>query len=291
MAQTFFQNKPLGVGDLSLLIRDSNGTLFDPAVITYTIYQVDNSINPPTLTAVTTPDQVPARSSIGAYYINMTIPSVWSGNYEVIWSLKQYSISDPLNTITLDFVVQQVNPASGNLEAPSVVLAANPGGAAVSQTTANLIMMVRELLSDTAPDRNYHFRPPTPGKEIMGYSTRVGFIWTDNTIIRMLQLTISQLNLWNPKVTYSFTLSNIPNDWSNIAAVGAAAKCLTGEAARWAADGEWGYSLNGVSLDINKTSAYQGLAQVYLQEFQTLAPLVTEIRPMSAGLRQARWLI
>jgi hypothetical protein len=39
---------------------------------------------------------------------------------------------------------------------------------------AQAIRVVRELLSDTNPDRNYHFRPPTPGRVVANYTTRVG---------------------------------------------------------------------------------------------------------------------
>ena len=39
---------------------------------------------------------------------------------------------------------------------------------------AQAIRVVRELLSDTNPDRNYHFRPPTSGRVVANYTTRVG---------------------------------------------------------------------------------------------------------------------
>ena len=67
-------------------------------------------------------------------------------------------------------------------------------------------------------------------------------------------------------------------------------RCLGKESARWAAE-ESRYSLNGVSLDINKSSLYQGLAESYKAEFQEWAPLLTANRPCSAGLRQSRWLL
>jgi len=118
----------------------------------------------------------------------------------------------------------------------------------------------------------------------------VGYIWLDPTILRMLDIAIAKLNTWNPKNLTSFTLENVPRDWGKCAAVGAASSCLTAEGARWAAD-EFSYSLNGVSLDINKSQLYQSLGQSYQQEFQEWAPLITAIRPMSVGLRQQRWLL
>jgi hypothetical protein len=186
-----------------------------------------------------------------------------------------------------DFVVQPIDPADSSFEAPSTIIAPRP---VTKNKYAPAIMYVRELLSDTNPDRNYHFRPPTPGKVVAGFTTRVGYIWLDSTILRMLDIAIAKLNTWNPKNLTNYTLDSIPTDWGKCAAVGAAASCLSAEGARWAAD-EFSYSLNGVSLDINKSSLYLSLAQTYGQEFTEWATPLTAIRPCSAGLRQQRWLL
>jgi hypothetical protein len=74
------------------------------------------------------------------------------------------------------------------------------------------------------------------------------------------------------------------------AALEAASFCLTGESARWGAE-EFSYSLNGVSLDINKQSLYQSLGDTYHQRFELMAEKVTACRPYSVGLRQQRWLL
>lgn len=264
-------------------MRDSSGALIDPASITYSIFSIDpQGIQ----TLVTPPQAVPKRSSQGAYYVNLTIPTVWNGSFELRWYLKQYPDSS-IDTITDEFVVQSVSPASGSYEGASAVIAQAP---VVNNKYAPAIMYVRELLFDTNPDRNYHFRPPTPGKVVAGYTARVGFIWTDTTILRMLQIAISKLNWYNTKNIYNFTLDTVPADWGRIAALSAAALCLSAEGARWAAD-QFSYSLNGVSLDINKADLYRGLADSYNAEFTEMAPLLTANRPFSAGLRQQRWLL
>ena len=123
-----------------------------------------------------------------------------------------------------------------------------------------------------------------------GYSTRVGFIWSDEDILMNLDISISKLNTWNPMNYTGFTLDSIPTDWGKCAAIGAASLCLLGESARWAADG-LNYSLNGVSLSLDKWSSYQSLGQNYDTQFTTWAPLITAVRPFSAGLRQQRWLL
>ena len=89
---------------------------------------------------------------------------------------------------------------------------------------------------------------------------------------------------------YSYTVDTLPDDnWSQCAALGAAAKCLTAESARWIAD-EFGYSLNGVSLDLEKSGKYQGLGQQYNEEFKQWMVPLTATRAHSVGLRQLPFL-
>jgi hypothetical protein len=280
---TFTQGQKLGPGDLSLLVRDASGQLVEPNNISYTIFQLDKEGNE---ALVSPPAACPKRSSRGAYYVDICVPTAWCGEFRLAWSLQQYPNSDP-QRVYEDFQIVFVDPAKSSLEASSMLITQKPG---LDKYTAAIVVQVREILSDTNPDRNYHFRPPTPGKVVAGYTNRVGYIWTDDTIIRLIKLNISKLNTWNPKNLYGYTIETIPPDWANCAALGAAASCLTSEACRWAAD-EFSYSLNGVAIDLPKTQLYQGLAQSLQAEFAEWAPLLTANRPTSAGLRQQRWIL
>lgn len=280
----FSQGRPLGVADLSLTVRDEGGAPYNPDSISYSIFSVDPVSQAQTL--VSQPNQTPGTTGTGAFYVPMTIPSLWNGQYKLVWYISRYP-GDPIASIYEDFQVVPFNPLTNSTEAMSVFLALRPG---MSATVAEYVMNVRELLSDTNPDRNYHFRPPTAAKTVAGYTSRVGFIWEDPTIIRMLKMSIAQLNTFNPMNTFNFTIDNIPSTWAEAACLGAAAKCLSAEAARWAAE-EFGYSLNGISLDLNKSATYQNLGAAYSQEFATWAPMITANRPASVGLRQSRWLL
>ena len=244
--------KQLGHGDLSILVRDGQGKMVDPTRISYDIFIVNERGEE---SLVTPPQSVPTRASHGSYYVPISIPTVWQGHFKLVWHLQQYDNS-PTNQVFEDFRVEHVEPARSDFEAPSALISPKQ---VVDKFTASIIMMVRELLSDTNPDRNYHFRPPTPGKVVAGYTDRVGYIWTDETIIRMVKNNISRANTWNPRTLYSFTLETLTDDWANFVAMGAAASCLSNEGARWAAD-EFSYSLNGVSIDLPKTQFYQSLA-------------------------------
>jgi hypothetical protein len=307
-----------GTQDLAILVRDAQGNLVDPVNISYSVFKLRDLVpTKPTVayeydlhqplnmeggpplppegsTLVIPPGQIPIRASLGTFYAKFTIPTVWGqGIYKIVWQLQQYAANCPANYVHMDFIVQSIDPADPAFEAPSMIIGKQLSIASARTTPAmyaQAIRVVRELIADTNPDRNYHFRPPTPGKVVSNYTTRVGFIWLDTTILVNLSIAISTLNVYNPMNFFNFTLDNIPFDWGNIAALGAASYCLSGESARWAAD-EFSYSLNGVSLDINKSALYQSLAQTYQQQFNTVAPLLTANRPFSAGLRQQRWLL
>lgn len=280
----FAQGKILGTGDLSLTVREETGVPYDPSSISYSIFSVDRDTEVQTL--VTQPNQEPSRNGLGIYSIPLTIPALWNGTYRVVWYVTRTD-SGPQATIYEDFQVVPFSPTSNSVEAMSVFLALKPG---LTPKLAELVMNVRALLSDTNPDRNYHFRPPTATKTVAGYTSRVGFIWEDETIIRMLKMTVSQLNSWNPLNITSYNVESMPEPWSDAACVGAAAKCLTSEASRWISE-EFEYSLNGISLSLNKSASYMSLASTYAEEFKAWAPMLTANRPASVGLRQSRWLI
>ena len=311
------QGQQTGTADLAILVRDASGNLVDPVSISYSVFKLRDLVpTKPTVAyeydmhqplnmeggpplppegsvLVLPPGQIPIRASLGTFFAQFTIPTTWKGVYKIVWQLQVFSGSCPQSFVHMDFIVQTIDPADPAFEAPSMIVGKQLSIASAQTTPAmyaQAIRVVRELLSDTNPDRNYHFRPPTPGKVIANLTTRVGFIWTDTTILVNLGIAISTLNVFNPMNFFNWTLDTIPRDWGNIAALGAASFCLSGESARWAAD-EFSYSLNGVSLDINKSALYQSLAGTYLTQFNTVAPLLTANRPFSAGLRQQRWLL
>jgi len=264
-------------------VRSGNGAMVDPWLISYDIFKVNEKGEE---ALVSPPQAIPSRASQGSYYVPISIPTVWEGLFKLVWHLQEYQDS-PQNNVYEEFRVAHVVPARSDFEAPSALVSPKQ---VVDKYTACIIMMVRELLTDTNPDRNYHFRPPTPGKVVAGYTDRVGYIWTDETIIRMVKNNISRANTWNPRTLYSYTLETLADDWANFVALGAASSCLSNEGARWAAD-EFSYSLNGVSIDLPKTQLYQSLSQAYRAEWDEWAPRITAIRPFSAGLRQQRWIL
>lgn len=281
--RVFNQGRTLSPGDLGLNVRDSNGQLVDPAVIGYSIFAQTPDGQ---LSLASPPKLTPTRSSTGIYYVDGYIPTNFEGQYRLVWYLTQYP-GNPEVQLFEEFEVVRLDPATTSFEAPSVLITPRPG---LSKVLAESVVAVRELLSDEDPERNYHFRPPTTGRIVAGFNDRVGFIWTDRTIIRMLRLAIEQCNTANPMNLTSYTVENAPKAWREAIAVGAASWCLKKEASRWEAD-QFDYSLNGVSLSLHKAQEYQSLAQDYAAEFKEWLPNLTANRPCTAGLRQQRWLL
>jgi hypothetical protein len=220
------------------------------------------------------------------FHVGGTIPTNWEGKFRLTWYLMQYPDSTEVQ-IHEDFEVVRIDPITTSFDAPSMLMTSKPG---INRRVALAIVKVREHLSDTNPERDYHFRPPTEGRVVAGFNDRVGFIWTDRSIVASLRLAMAEANTWNPMNLTSYTVENAPKDWVEAIALGAAAKCLSKEAVRWSADG-FSYSLNGVSLDLNKYAEYQSLANDYASEFKEWLPLLTANRPCVMGVRQQRWLL
>ncbi len=277
------QGKALAPGDLGLNTRDAEGKLVDPASITYTIFSVDEQ---GTRTLASPPKLVPQRSTAGVFWVSGTVPTAWLGRMDLVWYLRQYE-GDAERQIYEEFEVVRIDPLTTSFEASSVLMASKPG---MTPQLAKMVVAVRTMLGDTDPDRDYHFAPPTPGKVVANYNSRVGFLWTDTTIVLMLEVAISILNTTNPMNLTEYTIRNIPRDWGKIAAIGAASFCLSAKGSTWINE-EFSYSLNGVSLDVAKANNYMSLAAAYKTAFDAAAPNLTANRPTSAGLRQQRWLL
>lgn len=281
--RVFNQGKVLSPGDLGLNVRDSNGQLIDPTEIAYSIFSQDKD---DVLRLVSPPKFAPVRHTTGVYFVSGHIPSDFDGKYRLIWYLKQYPDTDEVQLFE-EFEVIRLDPASTSFEAPSVLVVPRP---ALNKVLAEMVVGVRELLGDENPERNYRFVPPASGRIVAGFNDRVGFLFEDKTIIRMLRLTIAKLNTWNPMAETDYTPENAPKAWREAIQIGAAASCLGKEAAIWAVN-EFSYSLNGLSLDLHKAQTYQAMASDLRQEFETWAPLITANRPTISGLRQQRWLL
>lgn len=231
----FTPGDTLGPNDLDIIVRDENAKRIDPFSITYSVLLRENGDT----IVFGLADKEPVRKDIGTFFANFVVPSDANpSDYIIKWSLKKISTSPT------DFVEQEFAIFCG--ESPSDV----------STAVESHINLLRLLLRDDNPDRNYHFRPPSWERDDSGFTRRFSFIWEDFELLGYLQLAIADLNVYPP--LQSFTLDTVAAQWQGLLIQRAAIYALTAITTNWIAD-EFGYSIGGKSLDLDKASKYQSL--------------------------------
>src|SRR5579863_4697139 len=89
MASSFSWGTELGPQDLHIFFRDQNGNLFDPASVTFSIYDTGTVNAKGTVVPILVPpgDQTATRVGPGEYYADWTVPNgIRLGSYEIRWS-------------------------------------------------------------------------------------------------------------------------------------------------------------------------------------------------------------
>lgn len=135
-----------------------------------------------------------------------------------------------------------------------------------STAELTLIRRLRFLLRDNNPDRNYHFVPPADETVIQNYTETFGFIWVDEELFEYLIMAVDALNMYPPIEAY--TLNSLPEFLKTIVVVKAAVFALVAYSINWMHD-EFDYSIGGVSLNIDKSSKYQGMSENLETQYQT----------------------
>jgi hypothetical protein len=145
---------------------------------------------------------------------------------------------------------------------------------------------LRIMLRDNNPDRNYRFRPPSTEKFMQTRTQVFGYIWEDEELYECLLMAVDELNS-SPPVT-SVTLDNIPDRWRTNILLRAAAFACDSVTANWIVD-EYGYTISGVSLDLEKSSKYQALAESFLTQWDKSRELIKASIKIIKGLSQPRY--
>jgi hypothetical protein len=220
------------------------------------------------------PVNTPVRISIGQYYAEYQIPADanigdwvirWTlqiaSNYPVVQSVEQFNVfgSDAVITVTGD----------ENLD--------------------KLIFSLRVLLRDNDPDRNYRFNPPASERTIQGMTQVFGFVWEDYELLEHLYNAVDDFNS-RPPVT-RITVADLWGDfrrWRTAILQRAASFACQTMAVNWVLN-EFSYSISGVSLDIEKSSKYQAVAEIYIGEWDKLVEAAKDSIKIVKGLRQFRY--
>jgi len=269
MTFCFNQGQQLGSQDIYINTRGANNQFADPYEIQYDVFDESGGIPillPPS-------NRNPVRESVGSYWADFPISnSANLGSYILQWKIRDTSTSElrikehPFQVVGLD------------------VHATMPRLDPVRQ---ELLVFLRNYLRDNNPDRNYHFRPPTDRDVIRGYTEKFGYIWEDQELLSYLELAADYISLWPPR--QNITLDRIPNGgWRMLIIWQAAYMALQAITINWIEE-EFGYSIQGISLDIEKASKYQSMADSLGQKIETTIEQAKKGIHITMGLQQNRF--
>jgi len=261
---------------LSLFLKSKDGNPKNAATITYSVYDFTTGIE-----VLLPPDaRVPVNASVGEYYASFVIPvDANIGRYRIRWQFREY-----LNAGQAQ-VLQEFAVVADTTQVVSI-----PGATPVEW---DVTRSLRVLLRDNNPARNYHFVPPS-GEESVNQMNRVfGYIWEDAELLEYLKVALDIVNMYPPRTMYS-SLDQLMTEnrgWRALVLTGAMVYALQALSINWIVD-EFGYSIGGVSLDLEKSSKYQGMAESIDGRFKEMLSSDTGAKAtvkIIRGLQQSRY--
>lgn len=258
---------------LSIFLKKRDGTPKSAAEIFYNIYDFTTGVEillPPE-------NRIPQNPAVGEYYAAFRIPADANiGKYRIRWKFREY-----LNSKQAE-VLQEFAIVGDSTQVVTV-----PG---ITPIELDLIRGLRIMLRDNNPDRNYHFVPPT-GEESVNQFTRVfGYLWLDDELKEFLRVSLDSINMYAPQTFYD-TLDQLitqHRNWRTLLFTGAMVHAINALALNWVVD-EFNYSIGGVSLDIEKSSKYQSMANDAQTRFTDMVTAAKETVKIIRGLKQSRY--
>jgi hypothetical protein len=198
--------------------------------------------------------QTALESSPGNFYAPVVIPlSANIGEWVIKWFIQETDTSTEI-TQFLKFGVVSENFTS-DLD--------------LSDCEKELLSMLRTVLRDNNPDRNYHFAPPTREVCTSEYTTRYGYLWEDQELLQHMQLAICTANMRPPTNSFPCTVAEYCASNCFIPVVGGAASAVRAIALNWIEE-EFGYSIGGISLDLSKAGLYMQMKDNLEEQFNTV---------------------
>jgi len=214
------------------------GSLSDPFNVTYTLIDSTSGVDE----IIGLPRRSPQKFATGSFWAPWTVPDDEPlGLHKIKWFYKETANSEELID-TEEFEIVSECTAMKQ-EFPDFI--------------KYLIQQLRIKLRDVNPDRDYHFASPSSEETIASFTRTRGYRWPDEQLYGHLIQAANYINLMPPDT--SFSLENYPAVWQPILLQQAMVYALWDLAILWIGE-EFNYSLNGISLDIDKSSKYQGAA-------------------------------
>ena len=273
MSVTFRRGQELGRSGLSIFVKSKDGRPKNAAEIFYSIYDFTTGCEvllPPA-------NRIPINSATGEYYANFIIPiDANIGEMRIRWYMREY-LNSPQAQVVQKFAI--VDNATQTVSCPGI-----------TAIELDLVRGLRIMLRDANPARNYHFAPPA-GEESVNQFTRVfGYIWEDYELLEFLRVSNDSINMFPPQTFYE-TLDQLiqqHRNWRSLLLIGAMVHAINAVSLNWILD-EFGYSIGGISLDIEKSSKYQGMANDAQSRFTEFATQAKDTVKVIRGLKQSRY--
>lgn len=273
MAVTFRRGQELGRGDLHIFLKAKDGSPKNAAQITYSIYDFTTGVEVLMVPA----DRIPINPSIGEYFASFIIPlDANIGSYRIRFGFREY-LNSPQAQVVQEFSV--VDNATQVITVPGI-----------THVEYDLVRGLRIMLRDANPARNYHFVPPTGEETINQFNRVFGYLWEDAELLEFLKVSNDSINMYAPQTFYE-TLDQLISqhrNWRTLLFTGAMVHAINALALNWIAD-EFMYSIGGVSLDVEKSSKYQSMANDAQSRFAEQVVAAKETVKVVRGLKQSRF--
>jgi hypothetical protein len=273
MSVAFKRGQTLTRGDLDIFLTNASGNVANASFITYAIFFVDNMVD----VLIGDPARIPENPAVGEYYASLRIPATASyGTYRIKWTIKEL-VNSPEQTVVQEFGVVTETAIIGN-----------------SFTTNQRIMVdkLRLLLRDQNPDKFYHFRPPEAEANVGQYNRVFGQVWEDVELLEYIERALDWWNMMPPETDGEYrnidVLCNQKPAWRTAIFQGAIQFAAMALQANWIVD-EFDYSIGGISLNIDKSSKYEGLRSAAESQWQTATEMKARTTKIIRGLQQPKY--
>ncbi len=281
MSVCFEPGYTLSRNDLNIFLRNAVGVPVNAYSIYYQLFYVDKTGGEPGVEVPLAAGKkfTPVNPSIGEYYAAIQIPATNPGEYRIRWFFKQnLSDQEEQQVVQVFGIGPQVTGSGGPLILPS-------------PCEKRLIEKFRTLVRDNNPDRNYNFAPPEQESVVGKFNRVFGYIWEDYEIKDFLEMSLHQFNAFPPETEYINSLNTLCQakiTWSTWIICGAVMQALFALSVNWVRN-EFDYNIGGISLSLERSSKYQGLADTATQQFDKGTEQKMMTVKVIRGLQQSRF--
>lgn len=155
----------------------------------------------------------------------------------------------------------------------------------------NLFLYNSNTLVHNCPDKFYHFRPPEAEAVVGQYNRVFGQVWEDYELMEYLERALDWWNMMPPETENYRTIETLVNTkpaWRTPILQGAIVFPTMALQANWIVD-EFDYSIGGISLNIDKSSKYEGLKSTAESQWQTATEMKARTTKIIRGLVQPKY--